>query len=355
MSTRGKIRRDGVDVFHTRTKNCHEPRSVLTWLTAPMRNSQRLKWLLICMCSSRLVFIKLTKRTAEFSFESMLQSCVGATYTMPLQEIEEPIEPRTLALSRLAQLADHTFILAKTNCSGVDLLPGAAKRATCVRGEYVDACAPDTLISGELSHGYKVTFAHAYIMYLAQASGYKNACVIEEDALVTAKHNFDEVLRGIELIMSTKRWSFIRVGYRPYFFESEGSLACPRECACKRHMEYAHICELQSRGCDMRSSDFYFVEHQIFLQFRKLMTGTRFKRSRRIVDVMPMNSFEHQWLSVPQVSFQGSLDIPLTYQIGLSLKFLQQCVFPGYKAAELLELEENYFEQNIFHSKWLVD
>ena len=60
-----------------------------------------------------------------------------------------------------------------------------------------------------------------------------------------------------------------------------------------------------------------------------------------------MNSFKHQWLSVPQVSFQGALDVPLTYQIGLSLKFLQQCVFPGSSATELLYLQEHYITQNI--------
>lgn len=268
---------------------------------------------------------------------------------MPLQQISGPIDPQTLALSRLLQVAEHTFILAKTNCSKILLLPGVEKRATCVCGETVDACAPDTIASSELSHGYKVTFAHAYIMYLAEASGYKDVCVIEEDVLVSTWHNVGNVVRDVEFVMSKKKWSFIRFGYRPYFFESEGSLSCPRNCACKLHVGCTRICELQSIGCDMRSSDFYFVQQPIFSPFRKLMTGTRFKRSRRIVDVMPMNSFGHQWFSVPQISFQGSLDVPMTYQIGLSLKFLQQCVFPGPSATELLDAEETYLAKNIFH------
>ena len=310
-----------------------------------MRNSQRLKWFLFCLFCCRIVSTQLTKPN-EFSFESILESCVGATYGMPVQQISEP-NTQTLALSRLAQLADHTFILAKADCSQVVLLPGAAKRTTCVCGERLDTCAPFELLSDELSHGYKVTFAHAYMMFLAQNSGYKSVCIVEEDASLVARNNMTEVVRDIEFIMSSKKWSLIRVGYRPYFFESKGSLSCPRECACKLHSGYAHVCELQSSGCDMRSSDFYFIENQIFFPFRKLMTSNRLKHSRRIVDVIPMNSFKHQWLSVPQVSFQGALDVPLTYQIGLSLKFLQQCVFPGSSATELLYLQEHYIKQNI--------
>ena len=255
---------------------------------------------------------------------------------------------QTLALSRIAQLADHTFILAKADCSRIGVLPDAAKRTTCVCGERLDTCAPGALLSGALPHGYRVTFAHAYIMFLAQKSGYRSVCVIEEDTLLAIRNNVTEVIRDIALIMSSKKWSFIRVGYRPYFFESTGSFACPRECTCKLHSGYEHVCELQSSGCDIRSSDFYFVENQIFFPFRKLMTSKRLKHSRRIVDVIPMNSFEHQWLSVPQVSFQGSLDVPLSYQIGLSLKFLQECVFPVSNATQLLDVQENYIIQNIF-------
>ena len=64
------------------------------------------------------------------------------------------------------------------------------------------------------------------------------------------------------------------------------------------------------------------------------MLNLRLKNSRRIVDVVPLNSFSNQWLIMPQLAFQKTLDIPVLEQLELSHFYHTKCVRPKSFATE---------------------
>ena len=83
-----------------------------------------------------------------------------------------------------------------------------------------------------------------------------------------------------------------------------------------------------SPGCDMRSSDLYVLPSHAFLGLRRLLLDLKKPNTKRIVDVHPMRAYGKQWIFLPQISYQRTLDIPADYQIGAGALYVKKCVGP---------------------------
>ena len=222
---------------------------------------------------------------------------------------------------------EHVFILAKHECSKrVDTT--FRRHFSCVRGAVLDGCAPQKYIRAPEAHAMKVTFSHAFIMSHAHTMGYSTIAVVEEDAVFLQRNYSKDVLLNFSHLLRSSDWGIIRLGFRPYFLQVDAVSPCPQKCRCDVGRFGDHWCELRSAGCDMRSSDAYIINIKHYLPFREMLLDLRVSNRDRIVDTVPIRMISHQWLLLPQASYQAKLDIPLDYQIGLSALYTTKCVHP---------------------------
>jgi len=267
--------------------------------------------------------------------------CPGAYYRIQSNYSGSSNQLNNGVLQELLRAVDHIYIVSKDGCSGVHT--DSQLSVTCIVGRNVDACAPATFVGGTYDHGYKVTFSHALALFLAEQSNAERICMMEIDVLIRNDYLDESLQSDLDAILKREHWSFVRFGYRPYFFEKTSRKGCPSECHCLMHSELSRFCRLRSSHCDLRSSDFYFVHRGIFSRFRRQMLNLHLKNSRRIVDVVPLNSFSNQWLVVPQLAFQKTLDITILDQLELSNHYYTKCVRPKSTATH-----------NLFHSELSV-
>ena len=176
----------------------------------------------------------------------------------------------------------------------------------------------------------KVTFTHAAIITLSIEAGYKTIAVLEDDlAFVDRGLPSEATEKFARLLDDSNAWNIIRFGFRPYFLQHSGTSHCPSNCRCVTSKTYGeHFCELRNPGCDMRSSDLYVLPSHNFLTFRARLLDLRLPNTKRIVDVHPMRAYGNQWILLPQVSYQRTLDIPADYQVGAGSLFVKKCVGP---------------------------
>jgi len=201
-------------------------------------------------------------------------------------------------------------------------------RASCVIGAVLDACAPKVFVQGEHSHALKVTFTHAVIIQLAQDANHQHIAVIEDDIVLIPRYQ-DDTITGFSSLLNSNLWSFIRVGFRPYFLQEAGAKPCPKQCRCEFRKEFGeNLCEVRSPGCDLRSSDFYILSARFFEEFKDRLLDINEVDEKRVVDMYPMRSLGSQWLLLPQASFQRQLDIPVDYQIGIGALYVKKCAGP---------------------------
>ena len=279
-------------------------------------------WALIC---SRI-------RYGSPNMRKLARTCPGAYYRLQTNHTRSGNQLTTGLLDGLLRFVDHIYIVSKDGCSDVHI--GSHLAITCIVGHAVDACAPTTFVGGAYGHGYKVTFSHALALFLAEESNAERICVMEIDVLIR-KHHADASLHSdLGTLLQRERWSFVRFGFRPYFFEQTSRKECPPECICLMDSHFSNFCRLRRSRCDLRSADFYFVHRSVFSRFRRQMLNLRLKNSRRIVDVVPLNSFSNQWLIMPQLAFQKTLDIPVLEQLELSHYYHTKCVRPKSFATE---------------------
>jgi hypothetical protein len=256
----------------------------------------------------------------------LTRTCPGAYYRLQTNHTSSGNQLTAGLLEGLLRSVDHIYIVSKDGCSDVHIDRHLA--ITCIVGRAVDACAPTTFVGGAYGHGYKVTFSHAFALFLAEKSDAERICMLEIDVLIRKDHAGESLQSDLDSLLQRKRWSFVRFGYRPYFFEQLSRKECPSECICLMDPHFSNFCRLRRSRCDLRSADFYFVHRSVFSRFRRQMLNLRLKNSRRIVDVVPLNSFSNQWLIMPQLAFQKTLDISVVDQLELSHYYRMKCVRP---------------------------
>ena len=249
-------------------------------------------------------------------------------YTRDISVVQEDGGGTLRQVAEMLSLVDHTFVLSTEGCK-TSLPVELHKKSTCILGKRLDECAPSVLLAGAYQHAMKVTFAHAFILQMAVRANYRHIVVIEDD-LVFVERNFSSTVRkDFSILIQSKSWSFIRFGYRPYFLQHSANIPCPSQCRCSTSHEFGeHFCRLRAKGCDLRSSDLYVLRAPYFHLLREKLLNTKVSSSKRIVDTHPFKQFADQWLFVPQVSFQRTLDIPMDYQLGLGALYNHKCVGP---------------------------
>ena len=182
----------------------------------------------------------------------------------------------------------------------------------------------------------KVKFAHVVIIQLATDAGFRHIAIFEDDITLVGRNMSLTVRDNFQTLISSKNnWSFVRLGFRPYFLQKNADAHCPTKCRCQITHYGDHLCRLKASGCDIRSSDLYVVNSLYFKKFQQRLTDLRMKNAKRIVDLHPLRSFSHQWLLIPQISYQRISDLPPDYQLGAGALFITKCVQPRPLPARL--------------------
>ena len=260
-----------------------------------------------------------------FDLSRLLQGCTD--YSSPV--LTTPTERRLpVSVSEMLALVDQTYILSISACDTV--LPSFLERkALCIHGQQIDSCLPPSLLQGRHHHAAKVTFSHAFISRLAQDAGYEHILVIEDDVMLLRRTLSEDSLQNFKALLYSTEWSMIRFGYRPKFLEHQSDTPCPRRCRCTIDARFGtHLCKLRATGCDLRSSDMYVLNSRFFSSFQTGLFDLTVPQEQRIVDYLPMQRIPQQWLFIPQLSFQMTLDIPTDYQAGLGALYTKKCVGP---------------------------
>ena len=256
----------------------------------------------------------------------VFQSCTDFLVPIDFTEGEADGFPKDVLM--ILSSVDHIFIIAAEHCS--KKLPRQfLGRATCVIGKRLDACAPKAFIRRPYRHAMKVSFSHAAVLELAHVRKYPHVAIIEDDVFVQPRAHSDDFVNDFHGLLRSNAWSMIRFGYRPYFLEESSRGHCPRVCRCRIKQRIAkEFCELSRAGCDLRSSDFYIIRGNFYLQLQSAILDMRQTNSKRVIDTLPMRQLKPQWLILPQLSVQATLDIPIDYQFGLGALYVTKCVFP---------------------------
>ena len=269
-----------------------------------------------------------------FDMEKVVEMCKG--YSGKVESIQslgsQSLQYVTDGLIHI----DHIFVISTQHCT--TMLPAIlTKKATCVFGKNVDKCAPPKLLAGKYEHAMKVTFSHAFVIQLALQSQYRHIAIIEDDIeFVSRNFSWKASTHLHELVMSDS-WSLIRLGYRPYFLERTAIEPCPRQCRCIISTFGPHLCRLNGRSCDLRSSDLYILNSASFATLQKKLLDVSVANSKRIIDTHPTQALANQWLLLPQISFQRTLDVPVDYQLGAGALYMSKCVGPRPLEAVLIE------------------
>ena len=264
------------------------------------------------------------RRLVEQRFREAVDAC--QSFSRPLGVSDNA--PYAIQILEALRSIDHVFILSLDACE-TKLPESFAGRATCIVGAKLDACAPNEFVRGPYAHAMKVSFMHAAVLYLAEKANFRHVALIEDDVVVRRGILSEDMLPDFGKILSSKTWSMIRFGFRPYFLEKNSREPCPHRCRCYIKQELAHeFCKLPKAGCDMRSSDFYVIHKKSYAPLLSKILDIKQPNSKRIIDTAPMRSLANQWLLLPVTSIQRKLDIPIDYQIGLGAIYVKKCVMP---------------------------
>jgi len=248
-------------------------------------------------------------------------------------DLRNPIYNRSTtgdsSIVTLLSLTDATFVLATDSCN----LMFSEYFWVCVKGKKIDSCVPKRLGKLIKSHGYATSISHAFILMYGLSRGYRHVTVIEEDAVFsTTLHR--ELIEDVRNVLQgpNDAWTFIRLGYRPFFLELqhkhssmkhlEDPLKCPSSCTCTKIG--AHVCRMAENGCDMRSSHFYVANAKVFQQVIEYLLDISDKY--RIIDYSVLHRFQNQVYTDYPVAMQDVLDLPIELQDGYAKLFERLCV-----------------------------
>lgn len=300
------------------------PRLAFTARTKHQHSLRR--WFLFISCFACAIARRQLQHVAHTDIRSVLKAC--PIFEVGVESLEEGV-PMVFPshITEVMDLVDHTFILSLSGCE-TSVPSHLVNRSTCILGELLDSCAPGEFKTGPYKHAMKVSFMHAAILDRAHVSGFRHALLIEDDITLHNRNFSHTFSTDFQHLLDSHVWSMIRFGFRPYFLQSEGASRCSTICRCLIGRFGVHLCRLQRSGCDLRSSDFYVIKADIFLQLRDRILDSQQPTTRRIVDAHPMRTFKNQWLVLPQVSSQKVLDIPTDYQIGLGAAYVHKCAGP---------------------------
>ena len=281
-----------------------------------------ISFLVVCTCLFRVK--NSNRRVVERRFRQAVDAC--QSFSRPLG-VSDDAPFATQILGVLLSI-DHVFVLSLDACE-TKLPESFAGRATCIVGAKIDACAPNEFIRGPYTHAMKVSFMHAAVLHLAKKVNFRHVALLEDDVVIRRGVFSEDLTPDFGKILSSKTWSMIRFGFRPYFLEKNSRDPCPRSCRCYIKRKFAHeFCKLRSAGCDMRSSDFYVIHRTSYAPLLSKLLDIRQVNSKRIIDTAPMRSLSNQWLVLPLASIQTKLDIPVDYQIGLGAIYVKKCIMP---------------------------
>ncbi|CEG01907.1 unnamed product [Ostreococcus tauri] len=280
--------------------------------------------------SIRVRDIAYKKRTTTATFRAlrdMTSNCKAFEFVSPSHESAKKSLSSDLAV--LLALTDAVFVLTTLECKfSLPNVPWA-----CVKGKVVDSCIPKHLKALIRRHAYATSISHAFIFMYAHLQGYEHVTIVEDDAF------FAESVRGgliddvRAVLQGPDDWSFIRLGYRPFFLEAqhkkstgfhlEDPIVCPSSCICAKFG--SNTCRMVESGCDMRGSHFYIANGRVFESMLTDLLDVSEKH--RVIDWFVLHRYRNQVYSTGVVAVQGALDIPRELQEGYAKLFERLCVF----------------------------
>ena len=239
-----------------------------------------------------------------------------AAFTVPA---EGPSDRFSYTFVKLISMAEFVYVLC-VDCDKIAVPSPWRDKVRLVNGRIIDECVQDF----NVDHWHRATFSHAVAVADARTKGYNNVAIVEEDSrsdftVVFSDSDYEEFQK---LLKSPAKWNFIRLGWRPYGMaglegDNKDALGCPQQCRCAS--AGARMCVLQGPGCDLRSSDAYFITRGAFNDYiHRLQQG--------VVDFDVLQSFDKMMLVNPMVSYQEKLDISMNLQRKLQSNFKLACV-----------------------------
>ena len=306
------------------------------------RTSKRLWCMLLCLLFTASLFVvhfvtharrayaaHMKKRAAVAAFEFLRETvrrCDALEYMG--SPLEREIIHENNDVGAIVALTDATFVLTQHACK--TSLPNV--RWACVKGKQIDSCIPKNMQDLISQHGYATSVSHAFIFMHSHIQGYRHVSIIEDDAVFLPSTVSRSVVVDLQkVIQGSNEWSFVRLGYRPFFLEKQfktsselhgvTSFSCPTSCVCKKFG--ATFCQMTDYGCDMRSSHFYIANSQIF---KRVITDLLDRSDQhRIIDWFVLQRYRNQIYLVEPVAMQEILDIPRELQEGFLKLFQRIC------------------------------
>lgn len=280
-----------------------------------------------------LTYVCCATRASSSSFTShenellhILRTCAGFVGSFERQR--EGSSTISHEIVEILALIDHIFVISLEGCD-IKLPLQLRSRSSCIKGRVLDGCVPEKYIRGKYNHAMKVTFSHAMILHMSRVAGYKHIAVLEDDISFVRRFLSPRIFDDFSRLLQSDSWNLIRLGFRPYFLQENGAQPCPDRCRCKLDTNFGdHLCEMRQSGCDIRSSDFFILHSGQFHGLEAHLVDIDLENSRRIIDVHPLRSIGNQWLFLPHISYQKSLDIPVDYQLGAGALYVKKCAGP---------------------------
>ena len=271
------------------------------------------------------------KRAAAFRIMMAIErDCKALEFVSPSRESAS--ENLTLDDNNLADLlaiTDAVFVLTAHECKSS--LPANIHWA-CVKGKVVDACVPKQLKALIGQHGYATSVSHAFIFMHAHLKGYRHVTIIEDDTIFSQSARVGVIDDVRAVLHGPNDWSFIRLGYRPFFLEVqhkksseshlEENFSCPSLCVCEKFG--TSMCRMVERGCDMRSSHFYIANARVFKSMISDLLDV--SDEHRIIDWFVLHRYSNQVYASSNIAVQEALDIPRELQEGYAKLFTRLCV-----------------------------
>ena len=223
-------------------------------------------------------------------------------------------------------------LLFRSHCTRVQILSEPNIHWACVKGKVVDACVPKNFEALISKHGYATSVSHAFIFMHAHLQGYRHVTIIEDDAIFS-QYVRDGLIDDVRAVLQGPNdWSFIRLGYRPFFLEAqhkkstelhlEDPFSCPAPCVCEKFGR--SMCRMVEKGCDIRSSHFYIANAGVFESvIADLLDASD---EHRIIDWFVLHRYSNQVYATSTVAMQEALDIPRELQEGYAKLFTRLCV-----------------------------
>lgn len=252
--------------------------------------------------------------TTDAALGAALNACPKAFAT----PAEAPSDRHSYTFQKLVSFADFVYLLC-VDCERITAPAAWRGKVRLVDGRAIDDCMADH----DLDHWHRATFSHAVAVADARQRGFAKVAVIEDDSRsdFTVVYGDAEYAAFSALVNDPDEWNFVRLGWRPFAVEGAAAAdpnaaACPEKCGCDRTS--AKTCEVMEGGCDVRSSDAYFINRRAYNDYvHRLQQG--------VVDYDVLPSFPRMHLASPMLSYQEKLDITMDAQRDLSQKFTRVC------------------------------